>query len=332
MDVESTAAMAHRAQAAGAVFMVRPAAFGWNPETAASNRFQPGKAPAQPEANRRAVAEFEALAAALGDAGVEVHAFPDATEPACPDAVFPNNWVSLHADGTVVLYPLLARSRRRERRLDLLLELERRGGHRVGRLLDLTSHELHGRFLEGTGSVVFDHVARVAYACRSPRTHDVVFHELSAELGYSAVAFDAADRAGVPVYHTNVMLSIGTGYVLVCAEAVPAQQRGALLERLAAGGREVLTIDHAQMGAFAGNVLELRGAAGARVLAGSQRAFDCLSPGMRERLASCIDRIVAVPVPTIEDVGGGSVRCMLAEVFLPRSPRPSQHPPDGAST
>jgi hypothetical protein len=320
------------AQAASSVLMVRPASFGWNAETAASNRFQASAPTIGGDAATRAVAEFEALAAALAAAGITVFAFDDRADPVCPDAVFPNNWVSLHADGTVVLYPLLARSRRRERRLDVLLELERRGGHRVGRLLDLTHHELQDRFLEGTGSVAFDHVARVAYACRSPRTDAAVLDELCAELGYTAVVFDAADRAGVPVYHTNVMLSIGTGFVLVCADAVPAEQRGALLERLAASGRQVLAIDHAQMGAFAGNVLELRGAGSARVLAGSQRAFACLSPGMRERLESCVDRIVAVPVPTIEDQGGGSVRCMLAEVFLPRSSAGLQHSPDGANT
>jgi hypothetical protein len=319
-------------QAAPAVLMVRPASFGWNAETAASNRFQARAPAAGADVAARAIAEFDALAAALAAAGVTVHACDDRADPVCPDAVFPNNWVSLHADGTVVLYPLLARSRRRERRLDVLLELERRGGHRVARLVDLTGHELHGRFLEGTGSVVFDHVTRVAYACRSPRTDAAVLDELCAELGYTAVAFDAADRAGVPVYHTNVMLSIGTGCVLVCAEAVPALQRGALLERLAASGRQVFTIDHAQMGAFAGNVLELRGAGAARVLAGSQRAFECLAPGMREQLAGCVDRIVAVPVPTIEDLGGGSVRCMLAEVFLPRSPGGSQRSADGAHT
>ena len=242
---------------------------------------------------------------------------PDRPVPACPDAVFPNNWVSLHADGTVVLYPMLAPTRRRERRLDLVLELERRGGLRVERLLDLTHHELDGRFLEGTGSVVFDHVARAAYACRSPRTHMAVLEELCAEIGYEPVAFDAADAGGVPVYHTNVMLSIGTGHALVCAEAVPAGQRDRLLERLSNSGRRVLAVDHAQMAAFACNVLELRGSGGTRVLAGSQRAFDSLVPWQREVLAASVDRWVSVPVPTVEATGGGSVRCMLAEIFLP---------------
>jgi hypothetical protein len=298
--------------------MVRPASFGWNPETAASNRFQADAPAVTADARVRAVAEFDALAAALAGAGVAVHAFADRAEPACPDAVFPNNWVSLHADGTVVLYPMLARSRRRERRLEFIVELQRRGGYRVDRLLDLAHHELGRRFLEGTGSVVFDHVGRVAYACLSPRTDADVLDELCAELGYEAVTFTATDRAGVPVYHTNVALSIGTGYALICADAVPAGERDALLERLATAGRRVLTIDRGQMGRFAGNVLEVRGAGGARVLAASQRALASLAPAAREMLAGSVDRIVAVPVPTIEDLGGGSVRCMLAEIFLPR--------------
>jgi hypothetical protein len=308
--------------------MVRPASFGWNPETADSNRFQ-APVPGSGAASVAALAEFDALAAALVAAGVSVHAFADRAEPACPDAVFPNNWVSLHADGTVVLYPMLAPSRRRERRLDLLIELERRGSYRVERLLDLTHHELYGHFLEGTGSVVFDHVTRTAYACRSPRTHVEVLEDLCAELGYEPVAFDAADATGVPVYHTNVMLSIGTGYALVCAAAVPVQQREALLERLQASGRRVLVVDQVQMAAFAGNVLELVGAGGTRVLAGSCRALDSLAPPQREELAACVDRLVTVPVPTIEGLGGGSVRCMLAEIFLPQHARAGASKADG---
>jgi len=316
------------AQAAAAVMMLRPASFGWNPETAGSNRFQ-AAAPGSGAMAGAAVDEFEALVAGLTAAGVSVHAFVDRPEPACPDAVFPNNWVSLHADGTVVLYPMLARNRRLERRLDLIIELEQRGGYRVERLIDLTHHELQDRFLEGTGSVVFDHVTRTAYACRSPRTHAAVLEELCAELGYEPVAFDAVDCNGAAVYHTNVALSIGTGYALVCSEAVPPQQCETLLERLAAGGRRVLAIDQAQMASFAGNVLELRSADGARVLAASRRALDSLEPCQREELAGCIDRLVAVPVPTIEELGGGSVRCMLAEIFLPRKAHTGSTAADG---
>jgi hypothetical protein len=318
MTVRAPDAATRPPQSADAVLMVRPASFGWNAQTAASNRFQPAAPVAASGAGERAVAEFDALAAALENAGVAVHAFDDRAEPACPDAVFPNNWFSLHADGTVVLYPMLAPNRRHERRLELVAELERRAGYRVDRLLDLTHHELQGRYLEGTGSVVFDHPGRVAYACRSPRTDARVLDELCAELGYEPVIFAATDGEGVPVYHTNVVLSIGTQFAVVCAESVPMAQRGALLERLASGGRRVVTIDRRQMGGYAGNVLELRTANGARVLAASQCAVSSWSDDARATLAECVERVVAVPVPTIETLGGGSVRCMLAEVFLPR--------------
>lgn len=305
------------AQCADAVMMVRPAAFGWNAQTALTNRFQ--VAPPECDLQSRACAEFDELAGALVAAGVEVHALTDRIDPPRPDALFPNNWVSLHADGTVVLYPMLAPNRRLERRPELLAELTQRGRFRVRRLVDLTHHELEGRCLEGTGSVVFDHLFRVAYACLSPRSDVVVLGELCREIGYEAVAFDATGPAGAPVYHTNVMLAIGRRFSLICAEAVEAGQREALLERLAAGGRRVEVINASQMAAFAGNLLELRNSIGESVLAISTRGFASLEPAMRERLADCVDRVVASPVVTIEDTGGGSVRCMLAEVFLPRA-------------
>jgi hypothetical protein len=300
--------------------MVRPAAFGWNPETASSNRFQGGPSDARdPRLPARALEEFERLAAGLAAAGVEVHALDDRPEPRRPDAVFPNNWVSLHADGTVVIYPMLAPSRRLERRPDLLAELVARGGFRIQRLLDLTHHELEGRFLEGTGSVVFDHVARRAYACLSPRSDAAVLRELCTELAYEPVAFRAAGPDGAPVYHTNVLLSIGRRFALVCAEAIAEEDRDGLLERLADGGRRVETISATQMRRFAGNLLELEDGAGAGVLAASQRGWDSLGADLRAGLAAAVGKVVVAPVPAIEDAGGGSVRCMLAEVFLPRA-------------
>jgi len=308
-------------QRAHAVLMVRPAAFGWNPETAASNRFQRRDPAAPGSARQLAVTEFDALVAELLGAGVEVHALDEPPDTACPDCVFPNNWVSLHHDGTVVLYPMLAPSRRLERRMELLALLEQRGGFAVTRLLDLSHHELSGRFLEGTGSVVFDHACRVAYACRSPRTNAEVLAELCDELGYEPFAFDATDGEGVAVYHTNVLLSIGRRNVIVCAESVPATQREALLESLGAGGRRVLEVSRGQMAGFACNSLELEASDGAAVLAVSARAHDSLGPRALDALRESVQRIVSVPVPTIEQRGGGSVRCMLAEVFLPRAAR-----------
>ena len=310
-----------QAQCARAVLMIRPAAFGWNPETAGSNRFQhPGAGPSE-AASAAAVAEFDAVAAALQAAGVEVHAIDEPATSACPDAVFPNNWVSLHHDGTLVLYPMLAPSRRRERRMQILVELEKRGGFEVARLVDLTHYELAGRFLEGTGSVVFDHEAKVAYACLSPRTDRSVLEELCDELGYEPFTFDATGADGVAVYHTNVLLSIGRRNVIVCAESVPATQREALLASLGAGGRRVLEVSRGQMAGFACNSLELEASDGAAVLAVSARAHDSLGPRALDALRESVQRIVSVPVPTIEQRGGGSVRCMLAEVFLPRAAR-----------
>ena len=305
-------------QSADAVLMVRPAAVGWNPETAGSNAFQrPVAGPAGPD-QERALSEFDALVDALGTAGVGVYAIDEPGPSACPDAVFPNNWVSLHHDGTVVVYPMMAPSRRIERRMELIARVEELGGYSVSRLLDLSHHELSGRYLEGTGSVVFDHAGRVAYACRSPRTDESVLRELCEELGYEPVAFDAADAAGVPVYHTNVLLSIGTRSAILCADAVAQAGRGPLLERLQAGGRRVVTVDLAQMAEFAGNALELRASGDSSVLAVSERAWRAFRPAERETLRDCVDAVVAAPVPTIEQCGGGSVRCMLAEVFLPR--------------
>ncbi|HVN41872.1 MAG TPA: arginine deiminase-related protein [Steroidobacteraceae bacterium] len=305
-------------QCAQAVLMVRPAAFGWNPATAASNRFQHAAA-AEPGAIARAAREeFDGAVAALSQAGLRVHVFDDPPEPPCPDAVFPNNWVSFHDDGTVVIYPMLAANRRRERRLGLLPLLERQGPYAVRRVVDLTHYEAQGRFLEGTGSLVLDRVDRMAYACLSPRTDREPLAEFCEQCGYEPFTFSATDAAGVPVYHTNVVLSLGRNLAVLAAEAVAGPDRERLLERLAARGRELITIDRDQAAGFAANVLELRAASGASVLALSTRAFESLGALARERIATRVDRLVPIPIPTIESVGGGSVRCMLAEVFLPR--------------
>ena len=305
-------------QAADAVLMVQPSSFGWNAQTQASNRFQREVPDLATNAAARARLEFVGLVGRLREAGVHVTVAEDRARPSCPDAVFPNNWVSLHRDGTVVLYPMLAPNRRQERHLEFLGLVERDAGRQVRRLFDLTPHEARGEFLEGTGSVVFDHVARVAYAAASPRTHPAPLDALCRELGYDACLFDAFDASDVPVYHTNVMLAIGTGFVVVVTDAVAPGQRAQVRDRLHATGRDVVEIDLAAMGRFAGNVLELEAADRARVLALSQAAAEAFGPVALERLRRHVDRVVAAPVPTIETLGGGSVRCMLAEVFLPR--------------
>jgi hypothetical protein len=245
----------------------------------------------------------------------------DTTEPAKPDAVFPNNWVSFHADGTVVLYPMQAETRRRERRREVIDAVVERLGFKVARILDLTHHEQEGRFLEGTGSLILDHVERVVYASLSPRTHPAVVEEWAREMGYSPCVFSAFDRGGVPLYHTNVLMCVGARMAVIGTEAVAPDDRARTLDRLRAGGREVIEIGHDEIGRFAGNMLELatwdEALGDSQVLVMSESARQGLRPDNFARLSAATDAVLAVPVPTIERLGGGSVRCMLAEVFLP---------------
>jgi hypothetical protein len=303
-------------QCADAVLMVRPARFGSNPETAASNRFQQSGPDA--EASATAQREFDGLAARLAAAGVRVHVALDSAEPAKPDACFPNNWVSFHADGTVVLYPMMAPSRRAERRPELVAELAH-AGYRVARTLDLSDWEARGEFLEGTGSLVLDRCHRIAYACRSPRTTPAALADFAARLGYRVVAFDARGPAGEPLYHTNVLMAIGEGFSVLCAEAIADPgERAAVLRELESAGHEPVLIGTGEMHGFAGNLLALRAADGRQLIAMSDAARDSLAPESRAALARH-GRIVTAPIPVIERHGGGSVRCMIAEVFLPRA-------------
>lgn len=301
------------------VLMIRPAAFGFNPETAASNAMQRGTPIVNGNAAVAAVREFDIFVAQLRSEGVNVLVCDDLPVPARPDAVFPNNWVSFHADGTVVLYPMLAPNRRLERRTDILQSVAEKFGLRNTRTVDLTTHEKGGRFLEGTGSLILDHVARVAYASRSPRTDEVVMREWCAALNFDCELFDAVDENGQPYYHTNVIMSIGSRFALLASEALPPSDRERVLARLRATGRQVINIDRRAVGEFCGNVLELASwdelLGDISVLVMSRRAQRAFEPGQLSLLRSCVDTIVAPPLPTIETVGGGGARCMLAEVF-----------------
>lgn len=313
-----------RQQCADAVLMIEPRVFGHNPDTARTNTFQRAQSEsggaADPAAARaRALAEFGKLKQALESEGVGVCALEDTADPVKPDAVFPNNWLSFHEDGTLVLYPMESASRRPERRQDVIEAVIERLHFKVAHLLDLTHFEGEGMFLEGTGSLVLDHVARVAYACASPRTHPALVAEWARELDYEPVIFQAADRAGVPLYHTNVLMCIGERVAIVGTEAIAAADRERVLARLRASGRETIEIGQAEIAQFAGNMLELgtwdEALGDSRVLVMSERARHALSPEKYARLSGCTDALIAVPIPTIETLGGGSVRCMLAEVF-----------------
>jgi hypothetical protein len=306
-------------QTAADVMMIRPVAFAGNPQTQPSNSFQERDAGAIDAANQAAaLREFEGLAAALTKAGVAVHTFDDTIEPHTPDSIFPNNWVSFHADGSVVLYPMLAENRRLERRLDLLEMLSARHGFHATRVIDLTRHEQAGRYLEGTGSLVLDRIHRIAYACVSPRTDLDVLGDFAQQLDYDIVAFEAHDAGGAAIYHTNVLMSVGERFAAVCADAIREDERAAVLDQLRGTGRAVVELSLEQMAAFAGNMLELGSSLTGAVVAMSERARDALTTAQRETLQSSSGPIVAAPIPTIEKLGGGSVRCMLAEVHLPR--------------
>jgi hypothetical protein len=305
-------------QSAADVVMIRPARFGSNPETLESNRFQsPGTDRASADVQRAALAEFDSLVNALQSAGIGVHVFDDTIAPVKPDAVFPNNWFSTHADGTVVLYPMLAPNRRLERRLDVIEALHTRSHFHVHATIDLTHREAESKYLEGTGSLVLDRLHRVAYACLSARTDLDVLGEFGQRLDYDIVAFDAVDSNGAPIYHTNVLMSVGTRFAAVCTAAIEAGRRAAVVTLLESTGRALVDLTFDQMHSFAGNMLELQAPNGERVIAMSETAARSLTPQQRAILEAGA-RIVSVPIPTIETLGGGSVRCMIAEIHLPR--------------
>ncbi|MDH4031323.1 MAG: arginine deiminase-related protein [Chromatiales bacterium] len=303
---------------ARSVLMIRPVAFHSNPQTAASNRFQddPGTVDRALE-QRAAATQFQGLVDALLAAGVGVVVEPDTPEPETPDSIFPNNWVSLHADGSVVLYPMMAPNRRAEVRPDVIERLSSDRGFRVDRVIDMTSHASGGHFLEGTGSMVLDRVGRVAYACISPRTTLEALADFGQRLDYDIVTFSALDRNGIPIYHTNVMMSIGEDFAVICDESIEdPDQRDAVWRKLEDSGKEVISITRAQMRRFVGNCLQLEATNGSRLIAMSRQAEEALEDGQLKRLRTH-GRIVSAPIQDIERSAGGSVRCMLAEIHLP---------------
>ena len=313
----SLAATSER-QTAASVLMVRPARFAFNPETAETNRFaSPERAGA--DAGARAQGEFHALAERIEAAGVNVHFMPDPADCPSPDAVFPNNWVSFHADGTLISYPMAAPNRRTERRLAVLDTLLAERGFQIANHVDLTAHEEEGRFLEGTGSLVLDRPRRRAYACISQRTDRAVIAAFDRLAGYSTLTFTASGADGFPLYHTNVMMSLGTRFAAVCVESVAPHDCRRLLDDIEMGGRVVIEVTRGQMMSFACNILELEERSGRHLVAMSSAALASLRPDQRRALETLSGELVASPIPTIEAVGGGGVRCMLAELHLPRS-------------
>lgn len=302
--------------APSAVVMVRPHRFHPNPQTSADNAFQHiGALPDAAGIARRAMEEVDGVAHALTAAGVVVHRFDDVSSTT-PDSVFPNNWITTHADGRIVLFPMYAPNRRGERRADVIAALRER--HVVTRVVDYTALEERGEYLEGTGAMVLGDHERVAYVCRSRRAHPRAIERFCAEFGYRPFVFDAVDEHGVPCYHTNVMLCVGDGFALLGTSMVHDRAvLRSLIVSLESGGRDVIALSPAQIRAFAGNAIELDGRFG-RVVAMSARGVASLTAEQRSRIEQH-GTLLSLSVPTIE-LAGGSVRCMIAGVHLPVTP------------
>ncbi len=289
------------------ILMVRPARFSFNEETAVNNAFQQR---GEGDIAQQAVAEFDAFVALLRANGIVVDVLQDTALPFTPDSIFPNNCFSTHGS-TLVLYPMFAHNRRQERE-KLMVRLD---GMHFSEVIDLTAYEADRRFLEGTGSLVLDREHRMAYACLSPRTDEDVLREWASRLGYCYLTFRSEDEQGTPVYHTNVVMHIGTRHAVVCLESVSdAAQRARLRASLEANGKQVVPITLEQMHHFAGNMLELTGADGEQLLVMSATARASLTPSQISELEQST-RIVSPDIHTIEAAGGGSARCMMAELF-----------------
>jgi hypothetical protein len=306
--------MSRGGQASNAVLLVRPASFGFHAEAATSNAFASA---VDGDVQAAALNEFEVLAKRLSQARINTLVLDDEPVPAKPDAIFPNNRLSFHRDGTIVVYPMATEARRLERNLDGIRALVSASGFEVRRIVDLSAHERQERYLEGTGSLILDRPRRQAYASLSPRTDRDAIADFDEQLDYSTMVFEATDRSGRPIYHTNVLMSLGTRFAVLCVEAVAPGARAALLAEIDSSGRMLIDVDYSQMARFACNVIELMTRDGEPVIALSSAALQAFRPDQRRALEE-FGELVNVPIPTIEAVGGGSVRCMIADIHLPR--------------
>ncbi len=307
-------------QITDSILMIRPVQFRMNEQTAVNNYFQEDLSLSDAEINRRAQAEFDGLVRVLEAEGVSVMVVEDRLETDTPDSIFPNNWISFHRGGMVVIYPMFAVNRRRERREDLLDRLEE-AGFRITEVVDYTAAEADGVFLEATGSVVLDRENMKAYCALSERADEGLLIEFCEDFELLPVVFTAyqsVDGERKPIYHTNVMMCVAEAFAVICLEAIDnRKERKFVADQLRQDGKEIIEITEAQVHAFAGNMLQLRNGKGERLLVMSERARQSLTPA-QIRAIEKTSRIVSSPLDTIETCGGGSARCMIAEIFLPR--------------
>lgn len=304
------------------LLMVRPASFNSNPETAVNNYFQKEIEGLSDEAlNDKAKAEFDQFVAKLRENGIQVIVVEDDRSNNTPDAVFPNNWVSFHANGDVVLYPMFAESRRRERREEVLEAVEA-AGFKIESITDYTGAEEEGVFLEGTGSLLLDRVNGIAYCALSDRAHEDMLIEFCEDYEYTPVIFTANQSVNgqrLAIYHTNVMMALAENFAVICLDSIDdKKERKNVVKHLKESGKEIVDITEAQMHAFAGNMLQVRNKDGKKFMVMSKAADDSLSDKQRAQIeAHC--EILSSSLTVIETCGGGSARCMMAEVFLPKA-------------
>lgn len=299
---------------AATILMVRPAAFGYNEQTAENNYFQSDSDLSQEELQSRALDEFDNMVKQLQSHDIDVLVMEDHKVPAKPSAIFPNNWLSTSPDGKLFVYPMYAPNRRLEKREEFIQQLAKE--YNVKDVQDWSEYEVEGRFLEGTGSMIIDHVNKLIYAAVSERTNLSVLEKFAAANGYQAIAFLATDKNNMPIYHTNVMMALGEKFCVLCEEAIREEwELIAVKQLLESTGHTVVPISLDQMHAFAGNMLEVKNRKGENILVMSQAAFDSLKKGQKEMLKQ-FAKLLPVPVPTVEAAEGGSVRCMMAEIFL----------------
>lgn len=296
--------------------MVRPAHFGFNTETADNNAFQVNDSSLSiGEIKLRAMEEFDAFVLKLRNAGINVHVIKDSPKPVKTDAVFPNNWISFHSDGLIVTYPMFSPNRRLERRQEIIDEL--------GQTFQINNHirfegwEEAEQFLEGTGSIILDRDNRIAYACQSVRTSGTLYTEFCEAMRYRRIAFHSFDKDGQPVYHTNVMMAVGDLFAIICMDSVPIpQEKQDLRDAFEQTGKEIIEITFEQMHSFAGNMLQVKNDAGETFLVMSSQAFKSLRSDQVQAIEK-YTKILHSDLTVIETYGGGSARCMMAEVFLP---------------
>ncbi|MCJ0743427.1 citrulline utilization hydrolase CtlX [Pedobacter montanisoli] len=296
------------------ILMIRPVDFKYNEQTAGNNKFQ--IATEQNEVQKKALEEFDQFVETLRKNGVDVTVIDDTLEPSTPDSIFPNNWISFHEDGSVYLYPMFSPNRRGERRNDILDNLA--NNFELNHIADISFYEKQNIFLEGTGSMVLDRENKIAYACLSVRTDAEVLDNFCMITGYRPVSFHAVDQSGYPIYHTNVMMCVADKYVVICSESIADDhEREYVLNQIKNTGKEIIEINYEQMNHFAGNMLQIRNAKDEPLLVMSEQALKALTKEQVAKLEA-YNRIISSPLYTIEQNGGGSARCMLAEIHLPK--------------